>query len=263
MNEGKNIPEKLKKILSDNRSGSEELLLKLNSFLLSHYRGAPIPKYIIREIKKAFSPFQNISSYLRSIEKLKDIKEIKIHLENYSRADKNKFNSIFENACPLLKGYKRIITFSNSRTVAEILKRLGKLKRGLTVVVPECRPANEGRIMAKLLAGDKIKVEYITEAMLPEYIEGCGCALIGADKIFPNGDILNKTGSRALAILCRHFKIPLYAAADHSKITSYSKTGSHKKNPAEVWKNPPAGVKVSNYYFERVEKKYIKKLITD
>lgn len=262
MNEGKKIPEKLKKILSDNKSGSALLLLKLNSFVISHYPTGAVPSHIIKEIKTAFTPFQNIINYLNELQKLKGFEERKEFFMEFSSGEKVKYELLYSRAYPLLKKHNRIITISNSRTVFEILKRLGKAEKGLTVIVTESRPVNEGRIIAGLLAKEKIKVEFITEAMLPEFLEGCGCALIGADKILPNGDILNKTGSRALAILCRHYKKPFYAAAERSKISSSSKIRKEIKNPAEVWNNPPAGVKVKNYYFETVEKKYIKKIIT-
>ncbi len=257
------IPEKLKKILSDNKSGSGFLLSELNSFISANYSGLPMPAYILNEIKIKLSNFQNVSAYLNKFKSLKGEKEIRAFLKDFSQSEKGKYDRIFANAYPLLKKHKTIVTLSNSKTVIEIIKRLALKRNGLKVIVSESRPVCEGRQMAKEFARKKIRVELITEALLPEFVENCGCALIGADKIFPGGDIVNKTGSKCLAILCRHYKKPLFAAADISKLSDSSRFKKEIKNPAEVWKNHPAGVKICNTYFEIVEKEFINKLITD
>ncbi|MFZ2866150.1 MAG: hypothetical protein WA440_15460, partial [Ignavibacteriaceae bacterium] len=65
-----------------------------------------------------------------------------------------------------------------------------------------------------------------------------------ADQIFKNGSIVNKTGSRMLAILAKYERIPVYVLASKSKLI----TKQTAKLPEE---------------FEEVESKLISKIFTD
>ena len=51
------------------------------------------------------------------------------------------------------------------------------------------------------------------------------CVIIGADRIAPNGDVVNKVGSYSLAVNCSHHKIPFYVAAPGSTIDFEIETG--------------------------------------
>jgi translation initiation factor 2B subunit (eIF-2B alpha/beta/delta family) len=73
--------------------------------------------------------------------------------------------------------------------------------------VAESRPKNEGRILAKRLIKKGIPVEYITDFSAATYIPRIDAAIIGADKILANGNIVNKMGSKTLAVLCRYYNI--------------------------------------------------------
>jgi translation initiation factor 2B subunit (eIF-2B alpha/beta/delta family) len=144
-----------------------------------------------------------------------------------------------------------------------VLSLFKKGNRNLIVIIAESRPQLEGRVLAKQLAKEKIKIEFITEAMLPHYVELCNSVVLGADKILGNGDIVNKTGSRLIAILSKEFKKPLYIVADKSKRTNNTTFRIETKQSKEVWLAKDPLIKVNNYYFERIEKKYITKVITD
>jgi len=142
-----------------------------------------------------------------------------------------------------------------------MLFRLKELNKRFNVIVSESRPINEGRTTAKLLAAHNIKVDFITEAMLPAFIEKCDSALLGADMILKNGNVVNKTGSRLIALLCKEFNKPVYVIADKSKISAKTKYIPEIKPVKEVWSVKDKRINVHNYYFEEISKKYIIRII--
>jgi translation initiation factor 2B subunit (eIF-2B alpha/beta/delta family) len=117
--------------------------------------------------------------------------------------------------------------------------------------------------MAKELLKNKIKVEIIPEALLPNAVEKADVAISGADIILSNGNIVNKTGSRSLAILCKYFKKPFYVLATSDKFSKKKKYVPEKRDSGEIWKYGHKYLTKTNFYFEVVEKKLITKVITD
>jgi methylthioribose-1-phosphate isomerase len=52
-----------------------------------------------------------------------------------------------------------------------------------------------------------------------------GCVVVGADRIARNGDVANKIGTYALAVLARHHGIPFYVAAPWSTVDLATASG--------------------------------------
>src|SRR5262249_14301125 len=76
---------------------------------------------------------------------------------------------------------------------------------------------------------------------------------IGADAVTELG-VLNKVGSFAAALAAREHSVPTYALASRRKFLPAA-TGALKIDEmpaAEVWAEPPEGVKPRNVYFELV-----------
>ena len=61
--------------------------------------------------------------------------------------------------------------------------------------------------------------------------EKVDAVIVGSDRISARGDVANKIGTYALAVLCQYHKIPFYAAAPTSTIDL--KTESGEKIPIE------------------------------
>jgi methylthioribose-1-phosphate isomerase len=62
--------------------------------------------------------------------------------------------------------------------------------------------------------------------------------IVGADRIAANGDVANKVGTYALAVLAHHHAVPFYVAAPTSTIDLATPTGAdipiEERDPAEV-----------------------------
>lgn len=93
--------------------------------------------------------------------------------------------------------------------------------RGVEVLADETRPFLQGaRLTAWELQRDAVPVTVITDNMAGHLMrEGrVDLVVVGADRIAANGDVANKIGTYALAVLADAHDIPFYVAAPRTTI---------------------------------------------
>jgi translation initiation factor 2B subunit (eIF-2B alpha/beta/delta family) len=150
-----------------------------------------------------------------------------------------------------LTGPTIVLSYSGSLATA-----LAKAPGVEHVYVAEARPLMEGRILASELAAAGKGVTLITEAQMRLFAAQCRMAAIGADAILPDGSVVNKVGSHLLALAARDAGIPLVVVSDTTKVAPTGAVWDQnmmEAHPAsEVMEPVPEGVKVANFYFERV-----------
>lgn len=153
----------------------------------------------------------------------------------------------------LIENQHKIMTYSSSRAVAALLKRAKTEGRSFTVVVPESRPMCEGRVLAQDLGSTGISCTVIVDGAISSFIDQVDVVLVGADRVSERC-VVNKIGTRGLAIIAREFRVPIYCVCETSKfLTSDLLPFTQKENPAEqVWEKTTENVKVRNIYFEEV-----------
>ena len=143
-----------------------------------------------------------------------------------------------------------IITLSNSSTVRAAVETLG-IK---SVYVLESHPGGEGARFAEQLqsAGSQgLTVRLVPDAAMGNVVPEIDCALVGIDTFDRSGAILHKVGTLPLALCCRHFNKPLFAAG-HSL-----KQVEHKiQAPPELPEGEPQ-------LFDRTPAELITKLVTE
>ncbi len=127
------------------------------------------------------------------------------------------YQRIFDSGRSQLLGCNTVLTISHSKTLIKIFAIWKKLSPNLKVIISESRPENEGILMAKELLKLGIDCEIITEAMTGSVIKVVDAVILGADQILENGNIVNKTGSRLLAVLAKHHHLPVYVLASSVK----------------------------------------------
>ncbi len=91
----------------------------------------------------------------------------------------------------------------------------------LHVWVDETRPYLQGaRLTAWECVTDKLDATLITDNMAGHMMQKghIKAAIVGSDRIAANGDVANKIGTYAVAVLCKHHGIPFYVAAPTSTI---------------------------------------------
>lgn len=113
--------------------------------------------------------------------------------------------------------------------------------RRVSVLATETRPLLQGsRLTAWELTRAGIPVTVITDGaagarMRAGEVDLC---LVGADRVVANGDVANKVGTYALAVLARHHGIPFYVAIPSSTIDATLRSGDditiEERDPGEV-----------------------------
>lgn len=152
-----------------------------------------------------------------------------------------------------------IATLSWSGTVKDALVALDA-----PVTVGEARPDCEGIDLAEALADAGVAVTVTTDAALASVLdrETFGAVLIGADTILPTGDVVNKTGTRGLALAAEAADIPVYVVTARDKVskddTFYPETG-----PGESIYDGDRDVGVTNPQFDLTPGDLIEGVLTE
>src|SRR5689334_19415615 len=101
--------------------------------------------------------------------------------------------------------------------------------KGVVVLADETRPFLQGaRLTAWELQRDGIPVTLLTDGMAGWLMQRgeISCVVVGADRIARSGDVANKIGTYALAVLAKHHGIPFYVAAPWSTVDLATATGA-------------------------------------
>jgi ribose 1,5-bisphosphate isomerase len=163
-----------------------------------------------------------------------------------------------------------VMTHCHSSFVNAILleaKRQGKIN--FKVIATETQPRLQGRRTVKNLLDAGIEVIYVVDSAMRWSVSHyeVDLILIGADSITSEGTVLNKIGSRLLALVAHEEHVPFYVASSLLKYNPETSFGILEKiemrDPAEIWKNPPGGLKIVNPAFETVSRRYIDGLISE
>lgn len=112
---------------------------------------------------------------------------------------------------------RAVVTLSRSETVLRTL-RLGDPE---VVYITESRPAREGVDVAEELARSGERVVLHTDAAVGTVLsERATVAVVGADAVRPDGTVVNKTGTRTLAVAAEYEDVPLYVVAASDKVAT-------------------------------------------
>lgn len=157
---------------------------------------------------------------------------------------------IGENALALLgEGDVRLMTHCNAGALATggigtatapmyVAKEAG---RSVEVFATETRPLLQGaRLTSWELSRAGIDVTLLVDSAAALILRSgrVDAVIVGADRIAANGDVANKVGTYALAVLAREHGIPFYVAAPSSTVDAATPTGEEivieMRSPDEV-----------------------------
>jgi translation initiation factor 2B subunit (eIF-2B alpha/beta/delta family) len=139
-----------------------------------------------------------------------------------------------------------VLTLSRSGTLCDAFER-GPPAR---LYVAESRPAREGVDVAERLA-DTCPVTLLTDAAIGHVLadRDIDAAVVGADTVLADGRLVNKTGTRTLAIAATHADVPVYAVAATAKITAKNEPQLEAGTAAALY-DGPASIDVFNPTFD-------------
>jgi len=216
---------------------------------------------------------------LKKLETLKDNLNADNILELIER-NKNEYKEMIQNSKKKIAeiGARRIpdkdefiiMTHCHSSVVNGILleaKRQGK--DNFKVINTESQPKLQGRKTARKLLEAGIKVIHVVDSAMRWVVNHyeVDLILIGADSITSAGTVLNKIGSRLLALVAHEEHVPFYVASSLLKYNPKTSFGTLEKiemrDPKEIWEEPPENIEILNPAFETVSRRYIDGLITE
>lgn len=235
----------LESIINDKFHGSAELAENLITLVKENYNNFDFLNEVCRQSLSKLHHFPVITDFIEKLRPLivrNQSARILIFTDAYLRGISKKYQIISGKALKCLNNKNSFLTISHSKTLLEVFKLLNKKIKRLNLVVCESRPDLEGIQFHNELVKAGIKASLITEAGASEEFENIDYVIIGADQILKNG-VVNKTGSRMLAILARYFNKKVFVFATKEK----------RINNKDV----------INKNFEFIEKELIAKIITD
>ena len=167
---------------------------------------------------------------------------------------------IAERLRKLIPSSSSVITISNSSTVRESLIEIGAVH----IYVLKSHPGGEGAAMAEALrqgfaklreeSGTKTSsvVHLVPDTAMVNIVPVVDCALVGIDTFDAAGAILHKVGTLPLALCCKHFGKPFYAAGHSLKFSN--------REPGGL---PEPEKSLTEQFFDRTPPELITQIITE
>lgn len=189
-----------------------------------------------------------------------------------------------------------IVTLSSSgtitRSLAMFVERVTKQGRKVKITVLESRPGFEGvAFVNTLLASFKedkdihsgLKIDIVSDTSIATVLKDAHYLIFGGDKVLPNGDVSNKIGTLAAAMLAEELNsgCKVLALFTTNKITGRGFDSDHLgveyNDPRELTSGWPEiyrqqlkkkqengyQIEVKNAYFEWVPARYINQYISE
>lgn len=222
-------------------------------------------EYIMKKIKREI---QNHGNNVDLAELARQGSEEYLKLLNES---KKKIELIGANRIPMNKEPKdfTIFTHCHSSVTTGILIKAWEQGKKFNVICTETRPRYQGRLTAQELIEKGIPTRMVVDSAMRWAIRSNNVKMIltGADAITSEGTVLNKIGSRLLALVAREMHVPYYVATPLLKFNPDTAFGVLEKIDMreweEVWENKPKNLEILNPAFETVSRRYIDGLITE
>ncbi len=249
-------------IARDHRSGAAELTLRavraLDTWLRRH--GQPSERELLQIARALLRAQPSMAPLLRlanevalavdSPEPARTLARAAREFDRLLRTAPQRIARQFEMALRLGKTHI-LATYSYSSTVLHALKHARR--RIACVMCSESRPGHEGRATAREIARAGMTVAFSTDVALASRMDQASVFATGADAILPDG-FVNKAGTDVLILCTLKAHKPVWILADTTKFVPKPMAAklwtTHTGPGNEVWRQPPAGVKILNPLLE-------------
>jgi methylthioribose-1-phosphate isomerase len=234
--------------------------------------------WAIDRMKRAFADAVQAGS---SVDEIKDRLEAEAH--RIHDEDVASCRSVGAHGATLVPESASILTHCNAGALATagygtalgVIRAAVEQGKQVTVLADETRPFLQGaRLTAWELLKDGIDTTVITDnmagtMMLQGHVD---LVVVGADRIAANGDVANKVGTYAVAVLARAHGIPVYVAAPISTIDLNTPDGSRipieERNAREVTHIGPSRLvpneaRIRNPAFDVTPAEYVTAIVTE
>jgi len=234
--------------------------------------------WAIERMKKTFAEAAHGGCSVDELKQRLEVEAQKIHDE-----DVESCRAMGAHGATLVPESARILTHCNAGALATagygtalgVIRAAAEAGKRIAVLADETRPFLQGaRLTAWELVKDGIDTTVITDNMAGAMMRlgNVDLVVVGADRIAANGDVANKIGTYAVAVLAKEHGIPFYVAAPISTVDLKTPDGSRipieERNEREVThvgssRLTPEGARIRNPAFDVTPSKYVTAIITE
>lgn len=234
--------------------------------------------WAIERMKKIFAAAAQGGCSVGEIKQRLEAEALRIHDE-----DVESCRTMGAHGAKLVPQEARILTHCNAGALATagygtalgVIRAAVEQGKKVAVLADETRPFLQGaRLTAWELVKDGIDTTVITDNMAGAMMRlgHVDLVVVGADRIASNGDVANKIGTYAVAVLAKEHNIPFYVAAPMSTVDLDTVDGSKipiEERPAKEVTHvassrlTPEGAHIRNPAFDITPHKYVSAIITE
>jgi methylthioribose-1-phosphate isomerase len=234
--------------------------------------------WAIEKMKKVFAEAAQGGCSVDEIKERLEAEARRIHDEDVASC-----RTMGAHGAALVPQEARILTHCNAGALATagygtalgVIRAAAEQGKKVAVLADETRPFLQGaRLTAWELVKDGIDTTVITDNMAGAMMRlgHVDLVVVGADRIAANGDVANKVGTYAVAVLAKEHGIPFYVAAPISTIDLDTPDGStipiEERPDKEVThvgasRLTPDGAHIRNPAFDVTPHKYVTAIITE
>jgi methylthioribose-1-phosphate isomerase len=234
--------------------------------------------WAIERMKKTFAEAAHGGASVDEIKQRLEVEAQKIHDEDVASC-----RAMGLHGATLVPESARILTHCNAGALATagygtalgVIRAAAEAGKRIAVLADETRPFLQGaRLTAWELVKDGIDTTVITDNMAGAMMRlgNVDLVVVGADRIAANGDVANKIGTYAVAVLAKEHGIPFYVAAPISTVDLNTPDGTRipieERSDREVThvgssRLTPEGARIRNPAFDVTPSKYVTAIITE
>jgi methylthioribose-1-phosphate isomerase len=234
--------------------------------------------WAIDRMKRAFADAAQAGDSVSEIKQRLEAEAHRIHDEDVASC-----RSMGAHGAALVPDSARILTHCNAGALATagygtalgVIRAAVEQGKAVSVLADETRPFLQGaRLTAWELVKDGIDTTVITDNMAGTMMRQghVDLVVVGADRIAANGDVANKVGTYAVAVLAKVHQIPFYVAAPVSTVDLNTPDGDRipieERNEREVThvgsaRLTPGGARIRNPAFDVTPAEYVTAIVTE
>lgn len=160
-----------------------------------------------------------------------------------------------------------ILTHCHSSTLTYMLKKARLEGKSFRIICTETRPVFQGRITAKEMLELGVDTMLIVDSAARFFVNQADFVLVGADAITSEGNIINKIGTSAIALVAQEARTPFYVVAELLKFDPVTMYGDYEKieerASKEIWADPPKNLLIRNPAFDVTRRDFIHGIICE
>jgi eIF-2B alpha/beta/delta-like uncharacterized protein len=195
--------------------------------------------------RPAMAPIFNIASlFLDAVsgisgESLDVVKSLAVaKADELTKASLQATAQIAKYGSELIAGGDRIMTHSCSSTVVATLKEAFARDKRIEVIATRSGAGGTGQGIAQELGHHGLPVTLIDDTAMGLYVSSVNKAMVGADRVCADGNIVNGIGTYQLALVAERAGVPLYVLGETLKFDPRLKSSQ-----VDLEEKEPSGVK--------------------